>query len=125
MATKKKKEATEPAEVTFNGPAGETTIRLHEDITEDLPPLWMVRYEDLVASLMAGDIGGAEFSLKLCAIFTHLPDVPGNQRIDPRRIDRGALTDRDVMGEMMRAGGEIMNFLWAREPAEEADPKNA
>ena len=109
-------------EVQFNGPAGITTIPLYDRMLADLPPLWQVRYEDLLAAYLRGDVGDQEFAMRLGAIFTHLPDVAGNQRIDPRVIDRG-LGTAELFADLIRVGVRIMPFITPKSAREEpADP---
>jgi hypothetical protein len=126
MATKKTASPPEPQrdEVQFNGPAGITTIPLYEGMIADLPPLWQVRYEDLLATYLRGDVGDQEFAMRLGAIFTHLPDVAGNQRIDPRVIDRG-LGDAALFADLIRVGVRIMPFITPKNAREEPDSPNA
>ena len=110
-------------EVRFPGLAGETTIPLYDDMLKDLPPLWQLRYEDLLASFLRGDLGDQEFAMRLAAIFTHLPDVPGNQRIDTRVLDRGIGSTEMLVG-LVRAGLAVMPFITPKTPNVEGDSPN-
>jgi hypothetical protein len=116
----------EPKEssVTFPGQAGDTTIPLYEDMLKDLPPLWQLRYEDLLASFLRGDVGDQEFAMRLAAIFTHLPAVPGNQRVDTRVLDRGVGTTEMLVG-LVRAGLAIMPFITPKQAVAEVEAPNA
>ena len=109
-------------EVQFTGPAGITSVPLYEGMLADLPPLWQIRYEDLLAGYLRGDLGDQEFSMRLGAIFTHLPDVPGNQRVDPRVLDRG-VGSVDLLAGLMRVGVRVMPFITPKfVKAEETSP---
>lgn len=120
---RKKTEPTELSrtEATINGPAGETTLPIYEGMLQDLPPLWQVRYEDLLASFLRGDVGDQEFAMRLAAVFTHLPEVPGNQRIDTRVIDRGIGTT-ELFVSLIRAGLAIMPYITPKNPAPVEEP---
>lgn len=117
-----KKQAS-PESVSFNGPAGETTIPLYTGMVDDLPPMSQVRLEDTILQLRRGEIGDGEFMMKLGAIFTHLPTVPGNQRLDARMLDRLNL-NVDTVRDLVAAGGAIMPFIGGGEGDDSGNAPN-
>lgn len=104
------KKQTKPETVSFNGPAGETHIPLTDGMVDDLPAMWQLRLEDTINAYRRADYGDAEFMVRVAAIFTNLPDVPGNQRIDPKLLERGN-PDKDLVRELVEAGAAIMPYL--------------
>lgn len=102
-------------------PAGETTIPVYKDMVNDLPPMWQLRLEDVINQYRRGEVGDTEFTAKVAATFTHLPDIPGNQRLDPRLLDRAGLTVEQVKS-LVAAGAVILPML---APDSEGDSGNA
>lgn len=97
---------TEAKQETFT--AAGATISLHDDMLNDLPPMWQVRFEEWTHDFMTEAIGQYEAAIRLFAIFTHATTATGTPV--KTRLLESAYSAEDLRA-MMEGGARIFPFL--------------
>lgn len=88
--------------------AAGATVTLHDDMLNDLPPMWQVRFEEWTHDFMTEAIGQYEAAIRLFAIFSHATTAAGVP-IKTKLLET-AYKAEDLRA-MMEGGARIFPYL--------------